>query len=224
MPKSTRRQNRENGHTHTHRQKHRTTTVTLAAHARQGLITSQTLKTVERVLEHHEGGQLFNSLSTNYNYSRHQTSATSYQLAQSILKIGSALAERGGGRVHHSGWQCTVVVAAQDCRKRSGWSSLGLINFRSLVGVAICHRPARRAHQIGVRISAACRSGAAVEHRTAATSKLVKVQTQDWSQDSKASNNWSIIIIICDTSLLLPVTESSYYSPLLEPLIANQGV
>ena len=222
MPKSTRRQNRENGHTH--RQTHRTTTVTLAAHARRGLITSQTLKTVERVLQHHEGGQLFNPLTTNYNYSRPQTSATSYQLAQSILRIGSALAERGGGWVHHSGWQCMVVVAAQDCRKRSGWSSFGRTNFRSLVGVVIWHRPARRAHQIGVRISAACGSGVAAEHQTAATSKLVKVEMQDWSQDSKASNDWSIIIIICDTSLLLPVTESSYYSPLLEPLIANQGV
>ena len=37
MPKSTRRQNRENGHIDTHR----TTTVTLAVHARQGLINNK---------------------------------------------------------------------------------------------------------------------------------------------------------------------------------------
>ena len=38
----------------------------------------------------------FNSLTTNDNYSRYRNSAACYQLAQSILKIGSALAERVG--------------------------------------------------------------------------------------------------------------------------------
>ena len=38
----------------------------------------------------------FNLLTTNDDYSRHQNSAACYQLAQSILKIGSALAERVG--------------------------------------------------------------------------------------------------------------------------------
>ena len=44
-----------------------------------------------------------------------------------------------------------------------------------LVGVIMCYRPVRRAHQCGVRISAACGSEAAAERQTAATSKLVKV-------------------------------------------------
>ena len=37
-----------------------------------------------------------NSLTTNDDYSRHRNSAACYQLAQSVLKIGSALAERVG--------------------------------------------------------------------------------------------------------------------------------
>ena len=37
-----------------------------------------------------------NPLTTNGNYSRHQNSAACYQLAQSVLKIGSVLAERVG--------------------------------------------------------------------------------------------------------------------------------
>ena len=47
-----------------------------------------------------------NPLTTNDDYSRHRNSAACYQLAQSVLKIGSALAERvgrGGGWVHCSG-------------------------------------------------------------------------------------------------------------------------
>ena len=36
------------------------------------------------------------TLTTNDNYSRHRNSAARYQLAQSVLKIGSALAERVG--------------------------------------------------------------------------------------------------------------------------------
>ena len=38
----------------------------------------------------------FNPLTTNDDYSRHRNSATCYQLAQSVLKIGSAPAERVG--------------------------------------------------------------------------------------------------------------------------------
>ena len=38
----------------------------------------------------------FNPLTTNDDYSCHRNSATRYQLAQSVLKIGSALAERAG--------------------------------------------------------------------------------------------------------------------------------
>ena len=54
----------------------------------------------------------FNPLTTNDNYSRHQNSAACYQLAQSILKIGSALAERvrqgevgGCTALANSAWQ-----------------------------------------------------------------------------------------------------------------------
>ena len=36
------------------------------------------------------------TLTTNDNYSRHRNSAACYQLAQSVLKIGSPLAERVG--------------------------------------------------------------------------------------------------------------------------------
>ena len=39
---------------------------------------------------------MFNPLTTNDDYSSHQNSAACYQLAQSVLKIGSALAERVG--------------------------------------------------------------------------------------------------------------------------------
>ena len=38
----------------------------------------------------------FNPLTTNDDYSRHQNSAACYHLAQSVLKMGSALAERMG--------------------------------------------------------------------------------------------------------------------------------
>ena len=40
--------------------------------------------------------QKVNPLTTNDEYSRHRNSAACYQLAQSVLKIGSALAERVG--------------------------------------------------------------------------------------------------------------------------------
>ena len=50
---------------------------------------------------------LFNPLTMNDDYSCHQNSAECYQLAQSVLKIGSGLAERvgggGGEGVHCSG-------------------------------------------------------------------------------------------------------------------------
>ena len=39
---------------------------------------------------------MLNPLSTNDDYSRHRNLAACYQLAQSVLKIGSALAERVG--------------------------------------------------------------------------------------------------------------------------------
>ena len=39
---------------------------------------------------------IFNPLTTNDNYSHHRNLAACYNLAQSVLKIGSALAERMG--------------------------------------------------------------------------------------------------------------------------------
>ena len=49
----------------------------------------------------------FNPLTTNDDYSHHRNSATCYQLVQSILKIGSALAERvEQGEVG----ECTVLA------------------------------------------------------------------------------------------------------------------
>ena len=57
-----------------------------------------------------------NPLTMNDDNSRYQKSATCYQLAQSVLKIGSVLAEWVGqgncGWVSPSGWQCTVALAA----------------------------------------------------------------------------------------------------------------
>ena len=51
-----------------------------------------------------------NPLTMNDDYSRHRNSAAYYQLAQSVLKIGSALAERvGQGKVGG----CTALADAQ---------------------------------------------------------------------------------------------------------------
>ena len=49
--------------------------------------------------EYHYGSfalPLINPLATNDDYSRHRNSAACYQLAQSVLKISSALAEKVG--------------------------------------------------------------------------------------------------------------------------------
>ena len=71
----------------------------------------------------------FNPLPTNDAFWRRQILAACYQSVQSILKIGSALAERvcgtgGGGWVHCSAWQPMVAVAVA-CRKalvNAGWA------------------------------------------------------------------------------------------------------
>ena len=66
-------------------------------------------------------------MSTNDDYSCNRNSAACYQLAQSVLKIGSAVAERvGQGEVGGSTAlpDCMVVVAAA-CRKalvNDGWA------------------------------------------------------------------------------------------------------
>ena len=69
----------------------------------------------------------FNPLPTDDTFWCHQILATCYQLAQSVLKIGSAVAERvGQGEVGGSTAlpDCMVVVAAA-CRKalvNDGWA------------------------------------------------------------------------------------------------------
>ena len=60
--------------------------------------------------------QVFNNpLTTNDDYSRHRNSAACYQLGQSILKIGSALAERVGqgrevGETGGGGWVHPLMI------------------------------------------------------------------------------------------------------------------
>jgi len=60
------------------------------------------------------------------------------------------------------------ITLNQGRRKRSGWFGLGRTNFWSLVGVVICnrlilmgvvvcYRPARHAHQCSVQIRSSCR-------------------------------------------------------------------
>ena len=63
-----------------------------------------------------------NPLTTNDDYRRYRNSAACYQLAQSVLKIGSALAERVGqgevGGCHPEGDSAWYMVAvAAGCRK-----------------------------------------------------------------------------------------------------------
>ena len=64
-----------------------------------------------------------NPLTTKDDYSRHRNSATCYQLAQSVLKIGSALADRkggtgGGGALGDSAWQLLQLAIEK------AWSTL----------------------------------------------------------------------------------------------------
>ena len=79
-----------------------------------------------------------NPLTTNDAFWRHQILAACYQLAQSILKIGSALAERvGQGEV---GW-CTALVDSAWLRLQlpleMRWSMLGgpFVCFLAQTGV-----------------------------------------------------------------------------------------
>ena len=66
-------------------------------------------------------GDLLNPLTANDNYSHHRNPAACYQLAQSILKIGSALTERvGQGEVGgctalaDSAWLAVAAVYRKD--------------------------------------------------------------------------------------------------------------
>ena len=83
-----------------------------------------------------------NPSHTNDNYSRHQNSATCYQLAQSFLKIGFALAERvGQGEVGGStaladcAWQLLQVAIEK------AWSVLDGPLFCFLVQMGVENGP-----------------------------------------------------------------------------------
>ena len=84
---------------------------------------------------------LLNPLTTDDTFWRRQFLAACYQLAQSVLKIGSALAERvGQGEVVNAGWAICLLSCTNGCRKRSlhlvGTPFLAAFNpaERSLVG------------------------------------------------------------------------------------------
>ena len=70
-----------------------------------------------------------NPLTTNDDNSRHRNLAACYQLAQSVLKIGSALAERGGGWVspRDSAWRLLQLAVEKP------WSMPGRPLFCFLV-------------------------------------------------------------------------------------------
>ena len=79
-------------------------------------------------------------LTTNDDYSRHQNSAACYQLVQSVLKIGSALAERvGQGEVGRStalagnAWQLLQLAIER------AWSMLDGPFFCFLVQTSVVH-------------------------------------------------------------------------------------
>ena len=69
---------------------------------------------------------VFNPLTTNDDYSRHRNSAACYQLAQSVLKIGSALAERVGGAtaVADRAWRLLQLAIKKGGQVSTGWPAL----------------------------------------------------------------------------------------------------
>ena len=89
-----------------------------------------------------DGGQYINPLTTNDDYSRHRNLAACYQLAQSILKTGSALAERvGQGEVGgytglaDSAWRLLQLAIEWV------WSALDGLFFRFLVQTGVENDP-----------------------------------------------------------------------------------
>ena len=83
-----------------------------------------------------------NPLTTNDDYSRHQNSAACYQLAQSVLKIGSALAERvekgevgGCTTLADSAWRLLQLAIER------AWSVLDGPFFCIFVQMSIENRP-----------------------------------------------------------------------------------
>ena len=86
----------------------------------------------------------FNTLTTNDDYSRHRNSAACYQLVQSVLKIGSALAERvgqgevgGSTALGDSAWWLLQLAIER------AWSALGGPFFCLLVQTSIENGPFR---------------------------------------------------------------------------------
>ena len=85
---------------------------------------------------------IFNPLTTNDDYSCHRNSAACYQLVQSVLKIGSALAERvGQGEVSgstalaDSSWQLLQLAIEK------AWSALDGSFFCFLVQTGVENGP-----------------------------------------------------------------------------------
>ena len=70
-----------------------TRTSEITKHLKTESLTAMVHHTIAKLTNQVE---LLNPLTTNDDYSRHRNSAACYQLAQSVLKIGSALAERVG--------------------------------------------------------------------------------------------------------------------------------
>ena len=88
------------------------------------------------------GGGKVNPLTTNDDYSCHRNSAACYQLAQSVLKIGSALAERvGQGKVGgctalaDSAWRLLQLALER------AWSALYCPFFCFLVQTGVENSP-----------------------------------------------------------------------------------
>ena len=83
-----------------------------------------------------------NPLTTNDDYRRHQNSAACYQLAQSVLKIGSALAERvGQGEVDGSTALADLAWQLLQLAIEKAWSALDGPLFHFLVQTGIENGP-----------------------------------------------------------------------------------
>ena len=84
----------------------------------------------------------FNPLTTNDNYIRHRNSAAYYQLAQSVLKIGSALTERvGQGEVGGSTALADRAWRLLQLTIEKAWSALNGPLFCFLVQTGIENGP-----------------------------------------------------------------------------------
>ena len=83
-----------------------------------------------------------NPLAMDYDYSRHRNSATCYQLAQSVLKIGSVLAERvGQGEVGGSTTLADNAWRLLQLTIEWVWTALGEPFFCFLVQTSVENGP-----------------------------------------------------------------------------------